>query len=134
MAQRRKVQAVGKRKTLERLENAVQAFAHRREWEQFHDPKNLTMALASEVGELTALLRWVPNQEADRAAAEAEMAISLRQEIGDVGILLLLLCHRLGVRLDDAVSEKLRINEARYPVATSRGRSARPNASPKKSR
>ena len=48
------------------LQAAVAAFAQERDWEQFHDPKNLAMALASEVGELCALLRWTSNYDSDR--------------------------------------------------------------------
>jgi len=106
---------------LDALQDAVVNFAHEREWEQFHDAKNLCMALASEVGELNAVLRWVRNDEADAVLAEPRMQSALRQEIGDVTILLLLLCARTGVRLEEAVLGKLELNARKYPTNRSRG-------------
>lgn len=106
---------------LDALQDAVINFAHEREWEQFHDAKNLCMALASEVGELNAVLRWVRNDEVDAAIAEQRTQGALREEIGDVAILLILLCARAGVRLDEAVLEKLELNAHRYPTATAIG-------------
>jgi NTP pyrophosphatase (non-canonical NTP hydrolase) len=106
---------------LDALQNAVTNFAHEREWEQFHDAKNLCMALASEVGELNAVLRWLRNDEVDAAVAEQRTQSALREEIGDVAILLILLCARAGVRLGEAVLEKLELNARKYPVGESRG-------------
>jgi dCTP diphosphatase len=108
------------------LQEAVTAFAREREWEQFHDVKNLSMALASEVGELNAVLRWVRSEHVDAALAEQPTRDALRTEIGDVGILLLLLCARAGIRLDEAVLEKLESNALKYPARESRGRSEPP--------
>lgn len=104
------------------LQNAAAAFARERDWEQFHDAKNLAMALASEVGELNAVLRWVRNADVDAALREQRIQHALRTEIGDVGILLLLLCARAGVTLEDAVLQKLALNAQKYPVDSSRGR------------
>lgn len=106
---------------LDALQDAVVSFAHEREWEQFHDAKNLCMALASEVGELNAMLRWVRNDEVDAVIAEQKTQLALRQEIGDVAILLMLLCARTEVRLDEAVFEKLELNARKYPVGEARG-------------
>lgn len=106
---------------LDALQDAVVNFAHEREWEQFHDAKNLCMALASEVGELNAVLRWVRSDEVDAVVTDPRTQSALRQEIGDVAILLLLLCRRTGIRLDEAVLEKLDLNARKYPVGDSRG-------------
>jgi len=106
---------------LHALQDAVLAFDRERGWEQFHDPKNLCMALASEVGELNAVLRWVRNEDIDSALADRSNRDAIRQEIADVGILLLLLCARTGVRIDQAVLEKLEQNALKYPIHESRG-------------
>ena len=105
---------------------AVEEFAAARDWGQFHDPKNLSMALASEVGELNSILRWVRGEEADAFAAAAGNRDELREEIGDIGICLLLLCARLRVDLGSAVLEKLRKNAVKYPIGASRGRADPP--------
>ncbi|HXF23344.1 MAG TPA: nucleotide pyrophosphohydrolase [Gemmatimonadaceae bacterium] len=111
---------------LDALQDAVVNFAHEREWEQFHDAKNLCMALASEVGELNAVLRWVRNDEVDAVLTDERVQKELRQEIGDVGILLILLCARTGISLKDTVLEKLEMNKHKYPVSESRGLSNPP--------
>ena len=108
------------------LEERVVAFAQARDWSQFHDPKNLIMALSSEVGELADLFRWVRNEAADEAARNEPVRAALRAELGDVGILFLLLCHRAGLRMEDVVLRKLEQNELNYPVEGSRGLSGRP--------
>ncbi|MEO8945360.1 MAG: nucleotide pyrophosphohydrolase [Gemmatimonadaceae bacterium] len=115
-------------KTLDELQAAVVEFAHERDWEQFHDAKNLSMALASEVGELNAVLRWVRNDDVDAVMADRATLEDLRLEIGDVAILLLLLCARVGVNLDRAVSEKLEVNSRKYSVSVSRGSAERPGS------
>jgi NTP pyrophosphatase (non-canonical NTP hydrolase) len=109
------------------LQDAVVNFAHEREWEQFHDAKNLCMALASEVGELNAVLRWVRNGDVDALLTDQRTRSALSQEIGDVAILLILLCARTKIRLDEAVMEKLALNARKYPVEDSRGLPNIPN-------
>ena len=104
----------------------LRQFVAEREWAQFHDPKNLAMLLASEVGELVAEYRWVASAASDDHARAGEPRARIADEIGDVGIALLLLCERTGIDLLQAMSDKLGRNRARYPVAASRGRAERP--------
>jgi len=101
-------------------------FVKEREWEQFHDPKNLAMLLASEAGELLAEYRWIPNDRADAFSREPEARQRIANEIGDVGLALLLLCDRTGIDWVAAMRDKLEENRRRYPVERSRGRAARP--------
>ena len=111
---------------LQTLVSELRRFVAEREWAQFHDPKNLTMLLASEVGELVAEYRWVAGSEADAHSRSGEPRARIADEIGDVGIALLLLCDRIGLDLTGAVRAKLERNRARYPVEASRGRAERP--------
>jgi NTP pyrophosphatase (non-canonical NTP hydrolase) len=104
----------------------LRRFVAEREWAQFHDPKNLAMLLASEVGELVAEYRWVAGAASDEHSRAAEPRARIADEIGDVGIALLLLCERTGIDLLQAMSEKLERNRARYPVDASRGKAERP--------
>lgn len=107
------------------LERAVAEFVEARGWGKFHDPKNLSMALASEAGELAAVLRWVANADSDSAAEDPRTRAKLLEELGDVGILLIALCNRLGVHVTDVVTSKLELNAARYPVDRAFGRAER---------
>lgn len=110
---------------LDEVRKQLADFVRERQWASFHDPKNLSMLLASEVGELLALLRWVPSAAAD-AAAQGPLRDALTQELGDVGVAWLLLCERVGVEPLDCISAKLDRNRANYPVEASRGRAERP--------
>ena len=114
---------------LESLTAELRQFVSERDWNQFHDPKNLTMLLASEVGELVAEYRWVDGgpaaDEHSRAGRERER---IEDEIGDVGIALVLLCDRIGMDLVAAMRAKLARNRERYPVESARGKAERPES------
>jgi dCTP diphosphatase len=104
----------------------LRQFVANRDWAQFHDPKNLAMLLASEVGELVAEYRWVDGGAADAHSRDPDARARIADEIGDVGIALMLLCDRTGIDLFDAVRAKLAKNGTRYPADRSRGRADRP--------
>jgi len=115
---------------MERLEEVMRelrGFVAEREWEQFHDPKNLVMAVASEAGELLAEYRWVSNAEADTYSMDDEQRRRIAAEAADVGIALLLFCDRISLDLIDAIREKITLNRRNYPVEQSRGRWQRPS-------
>lgn len=111
------------------VERRVREFVSARDWMQFHDPKNLAMAIASEAGELIAELRWVSNADVDEFVRDPTIRARLQQEVGDVGISLLLFCDKLGIDLVDAIERKVAMNETNYPIGNSRGRAERPGTS-----
>ncbi|WP_224368764.1 nucleotide pyrophosphohydrolase [Hyalangium versicolor] len=108
------------------LLDELRRFVAEREWAQFHDPKNLSMAVASEAGELVALLRWVRNDDADAFVRQPENHARLRAEVADVAISLLLLCDRAAIDLQKAILDKLEVNRRNYPAESTRGRAERP--------
>ena len=116
---------------LERLLAELREFVRERDWERFHDPKNLAMCLASEVGELLAEYRWIGNCDADRASTEHERRERVAEELGDVGIAWVLLCDRLGLDPVETMDRKLDANRTKYPTEFSRGKAERPNAADK---
>lgn len=112
---------------IEALQAQLRAFVAERDWEQFHSPKNLAMALAAEAGELLELFQWMSEAQSrglDRQGEDYELA---RQEIADVQIYLLRLADQLGIDLERAVQDKLRINAEKYPVALARGNATKYN-------
>ena len=111
---------------IDSLLRELRAFVAEREWAKFHDPKNLSMAVASEAGELVALFRWIRNEEADAFAQKSENRERISAEIADVAISLLLLCDRTGIDLPQAIRDKLEVNRRNYPVESARGRADRP--------
>ncbi len=111
---------------LDRVVRALREFAAERDWRQFHDPKNLAMALSSEVGELCALYRWVRTEDADSFGQDPGTRARIEDELADVTIFLLLLADRTGIDLEEVALKKIAQNAARYPVAESRGQAERP--------
>ena len=111
---------------LDRVMTRLREFTAERDWARFHDPKNLAMLLASEAGELVALLRWVPSGEADAFVREGANRPAVEAEAADVAIALLLFCDRAGIDLARAVEAKIAANAAKYPVALSRGHARTP--------
>jgi NTP pyrophosphatase (non-canonical NTP hydrolase) len=107
--------------TLDDLAAQLREFVSAREWEQFHTPKNLAMALAGEVGELVAELQWLTPEEAARVMADPQAAARMRSELADVTIYLVRLADVLGVDLIEAARTKLIESGRRYDVETYRG-------------
>lgn len=106
---------------IEELRALVRQFAAEREWEPFHTPKNLAMAVAGEVGELVAEFQWLTPEESQRVMAEAEAGDRIRAELGDVTIYLVRLADVLGLDLVEVARAKLADSARRYPVDRSRG-------------
>lgn len=106
---------------LEELKLTLRAFAEARDWEQFHSPKNLAMALSVEAAELLEHFQWLTEHEsASLAPARRD---EVEQEIADVLLYLVRLADRLDIDLMDAARRKIRINEQKYPAETVRGSS-----------
>ncbi len=103
------------------LQAAIARFARERDWESFHSPKNLAMALTGEVGELVELFQWLSEDASRAVAREAGTARLVRDELADVLIYLARLAAVLEVDLDEAVRSKLAANARRYPVESARG-------------
>ena len=95
------------------------AFAAARDWEQFHSPKNLAMALSVEAAELVEEFQWLT--EAESKALDAERHERVRLELADVFIYLLRLADRLDVDLMRAADDKMVLNERKYPADRVRG-------------
>lgn len=104
---------------LDELAAELAAFADERDWEQFHSPKNLSMALVGEAAELVAHFQWLTEAQS-RSLDEATLA-AVRQEIADVQIYLVRLADRLGVDIEAAVRDKLADNARKYPAERVRG-------------
>ncbi|RSM65033.1 nucleotide pyrophosphohydrolase [Actinoplanes sp. ATCC 53533] len=110
------------------LTTRVRAFAQERDWEQFHTPKNLAMALAGEVGELVAELQWLTPEQSAAVMQDEELGPRVRAELGDVTIYLVRLADVLGVDLVQAALAKLEDSGRRYTVEAARSSAAKINA------
>jgi NTP pyrophosphatase (non-canonical NTP hydrolase) len=107
------------------LAGLLRAFAQARDWEQYHTPKNLVMALAGEVGELTEIFQWLTPDQSASVLAEPVRAARVREEIADVFAYLLRLADVLGIDLEASLIEKIAQNAAKYPAGAARGTAAK---------
>jgi NTP pyrophosphatase (non-canonical NTP hydrolase) len=99
---------------IDSLKADIRAFADARNWEQFHTPKNLSMAVVGEAGELVAEFQWLTADESRLSALSAEKLTAIKLEIADVAIYLIRLADVLEVDIASAVRKKLAINESRF--------------------
>ena len=106
---------------LDDLQGRLRAFAEEREWQAFHSPKNLAMALAAEGGELLEVFQWMTEAQS-RALAPAERSAAA-EEMADVLLYLLRLADVLDIDLIASANRKLALNAEKYPVDKARGSS-----------
>lgn len=112
---------------LDRLVQRLRDFASVRDWEQFHSPKNLSMALIVEAAELVEHFQWLTEQQSLQLPAAKLVAVE--QELADIFIYLVRISDRLGVNLIEAAWRKIEINERKYPADKVRGKAGKPNDS-----
>jgi dCTP diphosphatase len=108
---------------LEDLRSTISAFIQERDWEQFHSPKNLAMALSVEVAEIVEHFQWL-NEEQSQNLPPEKLA-EVREEIGDVMIYLTELADKLGIDPVEAAEAKLEINKRKYPADLVRGKASK---------
>jgi len=107
------------------LKDRIGEFARERDWEQFHSPKNLSMALAVEAAEVMELFQWKTEGETANIRRDPRLFRRVREEIADVAVYLLNLCNRLDIDLSIAVIEKLAQNAQKYPVGLAKGKNTK---------
>ena len=108
---------------MEDLRNAISAFISERDWEQFHSPKNLAMALSVEVAEVVEHFQWLT--EEDSKNLPPEKLAEVREEIGDVMIYLTELADKLGIDPLEAAKAKMMINGQKYPAELVKGKASK---------
>lgn len=101
---------------LEELQGKLRVFASERDWEKFHSPKNLSMALMVEAAELMELFQWLTPEESRAAKDDASLKLRIGEELSDVLLYLLQLADQTGVELSAAVENKLLKNAKKHPV------------------
>ena len=99
---------------IETLKSEIRAFADARDWEIFHTPKNLSMAVSGEAGELVSEFQWLTPEESMKELLSAEKLKDIKMEIADVALYLFRLADVLDVDLAEVMREKMKINETRF--------------------
>lgn len=104
---------------LDNIKKALAQFSKDRDWEQFHSPKNLAMALSVEVAEIVEHFQWLSEEEANTLTVDKRHAIA--EEIADTQMYLLLLAEKLDVDIIQSVSKKMAKNAVKYPIEKRKG-------------
>lgn len=107
--------------SIRELTAQIREFAKERDWEKFHDPKSLILALVGEVGELAELFQWIPADSVSDAFAVPERKRRAAEELADVATYLVRLADVLDIELSSAIALKLESSRNRYPAASVKG-------------
>ena len=108
--------------TVEALKNLVREFVAERDWEPFHDAKNLSASIAIEAAELMEHFQWVRSDELDSIQSDAEAMTAIREELADIAAFVLSFAATMKIDLASSLAEKMKKNAVKYPVDRYRGR------------
>ena len=106
---------------IEELQKKVVAFRDARDWAQYHNPKDLAISISLEASELLEIFQWKNSQEVRAAKSDPEERRRVKEELGDILIYALNMCHAFGFDPSEVILEKLKINEKKYPVEKAKG-------------
>ena len=109
--------------SLHDLRRRLQTFVDERDWQQFHSPKNLAMAMIVEAGELVEHFQWMTEQQSRELTPEKKELVA--QEIADTFVYLLRIAEVLGIDIIEAANSKLELNAKKYPLDKARGSNAK---------
>ncbi len=110
---------------ISKIQNQLKKFAIERDWEQFHTPKNLSMALSVEASELVEIFQWLRAEES--ISPDQKQIESINDEVADIAMYLLRFCSVLEIDLESAIKSKLERNAEKYPINLSMGNAQKYN-------
>ncbi len=105
----------------------IEAFVEARDWDQFHSVKNLSMALSVECSELVEIFQWMKEEKTNAVKDDPETLAKVKDEVADIYFYLMRIVSKTGIDLEEAVVNKMKKNEAKYPVEKFRGISKKYN-------
>ncbi len=111
--------------SIEKITEKIKKFRDERDWMQFHDPKNMAVSIILEASELLEHFQWKTTEEVERYAKQNRAEI--KDEIADIALYLFELADNLHISLIDAMEDKLKKNEMRYPVEKAKGKHTKYN-------
>ena len=107
---------------IDELKKIVKQFVDKRDWGQFHNPKNLSMSIAIESAELMELFQWLTKKESENAMISGELRDNAKDEIADIFIYLIAFCNQNNIDIKQAIDKKMAKNKKKYPARTFKGR------------
>tara|TARA_B100001057_G_C22076932_1_gene654253 strand:- start:62 stop:394 length:333 start_codon:yes stop_codon:yes gene_type:complete len=105
----------------EKINNEIKKFVEERDWDQFHSPKNLSMALSVEASELVEIYQW--KKEDDYKTDDVKIKDAVKDELVDIFFYLMRMCHKTNIDLEKSFYEKMEKNKKKYPVDKFKGKS-----------
>ena len=108
-----------------KIQNQLRDFASERDWEQFHNPKNLAMALSVEASELVEIFQWLTPDESK--SPDQKQLDPIRSEVADIAMYLIRFCSVLDIDLEEAIKRKIIHNKDKYPISLSKGNAKKYN-------
>lgn len=112
---------------MEQIKEKLREFAQDRNWDQFHDPKNLTMALSGEVGELTEIFQWLTNEQSKLENLKSKDLNRCKEELADIFLYLIRLSDKLQIDLVEEALKKIKRNAEKYPIELSKNNAIKYN-------
>ncbi len=103
------------------LKEKIKTFNYERDWDKFHNPKDLLIALVSEVGELAECYRWLNDVELSNIHTDSVKKKKIEEEIADITMYLIMLAYKTNIDIVKVVEEKIEINTKKYPVEKMKG-------------
>ncbi len=106
---------------VEKIKKMLAEFAEARDWEKFHSPKNLCMAIAGESGELLEIFQWMTEKESIQVKNQPELAEQVSHELADIILYIIRMADLLDIDLNASIQTKMAINNKKYPVERVKG-------------
>ena len=110
---------------LEKIKKIIREFASERNWDKYHTPKNLSMALSVEASELVEIFQWLTQEESKNI--DPKDIQSVKDEVADILIYLIRIADKLDIDLEEAILEKIKKNSEKYPVELSKDNAVKYN-------
>ena len=105
---------------MDEIKLKLREFANKRNWNQFHNPKNLAMALGGEVGELLDIFQWLKDEESDLDGISDNNLTKTKEELADIFLYLIRIADKLDIDLVEEANNKIEINHQKYPIESSK--------------
>ena len=110
---------------IDKISSKINKFSRDRDWDKYHTPKNLSMALSVEVSELVEIFQWLTGDESKNL--DGDSVQSVKEEVADILIYLIRLADHFDINLEEAVLDKIKKNDVNYPIELSKGNAVKYN-------
>jgi dCTP diphosphatase len=112
---------------MEEIKKKLREFAKERNWDQFHAPKNLVMALGGEIGELTEIFQWLDTEDSKIENLNKKDLLRCKEELADIFLYTIRLADKLNIDIEEEAHKKIEINKIKYPIELSKNNAIKYN-------